>query len=124
MKPLVVEQTGLMEWREFKDVGGGGGSGWRRGGGSGVVSCFNCLRSLAESLGLECCVISSLAPSHSLARSLSPCSPSDGRAARGKILSPDCRVSKTEPNITSPSSQSQLFSLSHSFLSPLEYVSV
>lgn len=46
MKPSLGQQTELMELRDVLRSEGRG----ERGG----SSCFNCLRSLADSLGLEC----------------------------------------------------------------------
>lgn len=98
-------QMGLMEWIDVL-----------RGWGVGGLSCFNCLRSLADSLGLECCVTSSLAPSHSLARSLCLCTLSNSQGVHGKILRPDCRVSK-RGQISQKLCRSRSSSLSHSSLS-------
>lgn len=89
VKPSAVEQTGLMRmWM-------GRGS-----------FCFNCLKSLANSLSLECGMTSTLTLLHSLGCSLSLCAPSDDPAARGKILRPDDSV-ETDPIITGAMSESQ-----------------
>lgn len=77
VKPSAAEQTGLMRT-------------WR---GRGSL-CFNCLKSLANSLSLECGMTSTFTLLHSLGCSLGLCAPSDGPAARGKILRPDDRVSE------------------------------
>lgn len=75
--------------------------------------CFNCLKSLANSLSLECGMTSTLSVLHSLACSRSLCVPSDNPAARGKILRPDDRVSKTDPIITGAMSVSPCFCFLH-----------
>lgn len=65
---------------------------WNRGMFKGGSSCFNCLRSLADSLGLwNVCDLLSRSLTLTLSLSLALL---DGRTARGKILRPDCRVSK------------------------------
>lgn len=81
-----------------------------RGSRAGESSCFNCLRSLADSLGLECLWPRLLLlRTPSLGVSLSQCQTVERFVGRFLV-----QIVEIKPNITRTQSHYQLFSFSHS----------